>query len=97
MSDSFQVGDCDHGPLTFTVQSSNGGDSKYNVFLTFYSSVILDASPPTCNIPWNGTYLVPTEPWKPDQDLLPSCFTEDSREGYHMTYYWFHIFDWTFH
>ncbi|XP_077996210.1 uncharacterized protein LOC144449539 isoform X2 [Glandiceps talaboti] len=81
-SDPIRVGQCDSGPLTYT-----------NVNLIFYSSVIEDASPPTCQIAWNGTYLTPTKPGS-YQSLLPGCFVEDSREGYHMTYYWFHILDW---
>ncbi|XP_076472001.1 uncharacterized protein LOC143301527 [Babylonia areolata] len=93
---SIRVGRCDHGPLVFTVQQgSSDGVSKMNVFLTFHSSVIEDASPPTCNIPWNGTYLNPTEK-KMDRSPLPSCFTGDSREGYHMTYYWFRLLEWEF-
>ncbi|KAL3866870.1 hypothetical protein ACJMK2_044123 [Sinanodonta woodiana] len=40
MSDSFQVGDCDHGPLTFTVQSSNGGDSKYFHMFLYWEVLI---------------------------------------------------------
>ena len=63
--------------------------------MTFHSSVIEDASPPTCSIPWNGTYLNPTAD-KMDRSPLPSCFTMDSREGYHMTYYWFSLLEWQF-
>lgn len=71
------------------------------ISLTFHSSVIEDAGPPTCDISWNGTYLVPKKPTnestgRPDADLLPSCFIMDSREGYHMTYYWFHLLEWQF-
>ena len=66
-----------------------------NVNLTFYSSVIEDASPPTCQITWSGAYLVPKKPGNV-QSLLPGCFTMDSREGYHMTSYWFYLLDWYF-
>jgi len=69
------------------------------VSLIFHSSVVEDADPPGCDISWNGTYLVPTHPddsWNPNTDLLPGCATGDSREGYHMTYYWFHLLDWQF-
>ncbi|KAK7098505.1 hypothetical protein V1264_002781 [Littorina saxatilis] len=91
-----QVGSCDHGPLDFSVQQgSDDGYSKMHVFLTFHSSVIEDASPPTCNIPWNGTYINPTEN-NMDSSPLPSCATADSREGYHMTYYWFRLLEWQF-
>jgi len=64
------------------------------VYLTFHSSVIEDASPPTCNIAWNGTYLVPTKLTNQLPSLLPGCMTMDSREGYHMTSYWFYLIDW---
>ncbi|KAK7474104.1 hypothetical protein BaRGS_00034633 [Batillaria attramentaria] len=63
------------------------------VDLTFHSSVIEDASPPTCNIPWNGTYLSPTRT-DPRESPLPGCWTAESREGYHMTYYWFRFLEW---
>ena len=64
------------------------------MYLTFHSSVIEDASPPTCNIAWNGTYLVPTKLTNQLPSLLPGCMTMDSREGYHMTSYWFYLIDW---
>ncbi|KAJ8304670.1 hypothetical protein KUTeg_018253 [Tegillarca granosa] len=82
-----------------TSKSTKDAELKTQVYaavdLVFHSSVIEDASPPTCHIPWNGTYLVPS-PKNMDMSLLPGCFTGDSREGYHMTYYWFYILDWTF-
>ncbi|KAJ8304673.1 hypothetical protein KUTeg_018256 [Tegillarca granosa] len=82
-----------------TSKSTKDAKLKTQVYaavdLVFHSSVIEDASPPTCHIPWNGTYLVPS-PKNMDMSLLPGCFTGDSREGYHMTYYWFYILDWTF-
>ena len=66
--------------------------------LTFHSSVIEDASPPTCSITWPGKYLVPPVEEMGKLNLLPSllpgCFTMDSREGYHMTSYWFYLLDW---
>lgn len=90
-SENIMVGNCDNGPLVYTANSAS------SIFLTFYSSVVLDASPPTCTINWNGSYLLPTQP--PGQSttlesLLPGCFIADSREGYHMTNYWFYILDW---
>ena len=47
-----------------------------------------DASPPTCNIYTNGSFILPP-PQQPSQSAsqyevmppLPSCFTADSREG----------------
>lgn len=47
---SFQVGACDYGPLTFSVGVDRFGKPAINVI--FYSSVIMDASPPSCSIPF---------------------------------------------
>ncbi|XP_064604006.1 uncharacterized protein LOC135469314 isoform X2 [Liolophura sinensis] len=89
-----QIGDCDHGPMTFTVSKTFGQTSDlYHVEVTFYSYVLQGASPPTCQIGWNGTYLLPTSD-DPDHTLLPGCFLSESREGYHMTYFWFYILQW---
>ena len=65
------------------------------ISLTFYSSVIEDASPPACKILWDYKYREP-KTVNPKESLLPGCSLGDSREGYHMTYYmyWFHILDW---
>ncbi|KAJ8304677.1 hypothetical protein KUTeg_018260 [Tegillarca granosa] len=68
---------------------------ELSVDLVFHSSTIEDASPPTCSIPWNGSYLVPS-PKKMDISLLPGCSVSDSREGHSLTYYWFYILEWTF-
>ena len=98
-SENIQVGDCDHGPLVYHVNEN--GDTQSSIFLTFYSSVIEDASPPTCTIDWKYQFRVPTHYLglvtnvDADESLLPGCATADSREGYHMTYYWFYIFDWS--
>ena len=59
----------------------------------FYSHVIVDASHPECRILWDYKYREPTT-YGAKESLLPGCFVMDSREGYHMTYYWFHILDW---
>ena len=98
-SQIIQVGDCDHGPLTYSVNEN--GDTQSSIFLTFYSSVIEDASPPTCTIQWNYKFKVPMNfigivdtYVEASENLLPACGTADSREGYHMTYYWFYIYDW---
>lgn len=63
------------------------------VDVTFDSHVIEDASHPSCRIQWDYIYLEPTT-YSAKGSLLPGCFVMDSREGYHMTYYWFHILDW---
>lgn len=63
--------------------------------VVFYSSVISDASHPECQIPWHFGYQNPTAD-NSGQCPLPGCFVADSREGYHMTNYWFHVIDWAF-
>ena len=63
--------------------------------VVFYSSVINDASHPECQIPWHFGYQNPTAD-NSGQCPLPGCFVADSREGYHMTNYWFHVIDWAF-
>ncbi|XP_019615454.1 PREDICTED: uncharacterized protein LOC109463181 isoform X1 [Branchiostoma belcheri] len=97
-SEKIMVGSCDHGPLVYTVSNAVGSareSAKMFVDLTFYSSVIEDAEPPTCHIPWNGTYVSP-RPGKDarDDSPLPGCVTSDSREGWYLTYYWFYLLDW---
>merc|ERR1719277_21603 len=58
------VGDCDHGAFEFLATPGNDdGVSKTSVVVTFHSSVINDASPPSCAIAWNGTYLAPLPDW----------------------------------
>lgn len=64
-----------------------------SVNVTFFSSDVIDAEPPSCQIPFNGTFLLPS-PDGYDDELLPNCFVQDSREGDHLTYFWFKIFDW---
>ena len=83
-SENIQVGNYDNGPLIYSV------------------NVIEDASPPMCTIQWDYQYKVPTHYIgiantyiEADESLLPVCATADSREGYHMTYYWFSLFDWS--
>ncbi|XP_078599266.1 uncharacterized protein LOC144874681 [Branchiostoma floridae x Branchiostoma japonicum] len=97
-SEKIMVGSCDQGPLVYTVTNAvgtTGKAGKMSVDLTFYSSVIEDASPPTCHIPWDGSYVSPRPNTDPrDDSPLPGCFTMESREGYHMTYYWFYLLDW---
>ncbi|KAK6192176.1 hypothetical protein SNE40_003693 [Patella caerulea] len=93
-SDSIAVGSCDNGPFRFKIKKGDDS-SKYKIDVIFFSSVIEDASSPTCSIMWNGTYLTPTTDNGPPS-LLPGCYTMDSREGYHMTYYWFYLLKWQF-
>lgn len=80
------VGQCDNGPIVW-----NTTENKDEIVVTFYSSVIVDASPPSCLIK-NFMYGNPVA--TSSQPLLPSCFDIDSREGYHMTYYWFTAITW---
>ena len=62
----------------------------------------MDASHPTCDIHFNSTlsgsgiYIPPKSSLMDSKGLyspLPFCFTADSREGYHMTYYWFYLLE----
>jgi secretion-regulating guanine nucleotide exchange factor len=66
-----------------------------SLYLVFHSHVIADASPPTCTIKWEYSYLVPSSA-NYRSSLLPGCATSDSREGFHLTYYWFYIMDWSY-
>ncbi len=68
------------------------GNGKSSVTVTFFS--VIGASPPSCKIEWNYSYREPKTS-DPAESLLPGCFVSDSVEGYHVTYYWFHILDWT--
>lgn len=109
------VGECDHGPLTYTFSKQlegmlYGGLSRIQVLfficsgveehtyieVTFYSSVIEDASHPSCRILWDYKYTQPVMSSSCKPTFLPGCFNAESREGYHMTYYWFNILDWQF-
>ncbi|XP_066267528.1 uncharacterized protein [Branchiostoma lanceolatum] len=93
-TETIRVGSCDHGPLVYTVVPGQA-PNEMSVNLTFYSSVIEDAEPPTCQIPWNGTYVSPHPDTDPLHDSpLPGCFTTDSREGWYLTAYWFYLLDW---
>ncbi|XP_046547082.1 uncharacterized protein LOC124257133 [Haliotis rubra] len=92
------VDGCDSGPLTFVIRNNSSPYyypctcSSMVVDVTFYSADV-HAMPPTCSICWNGTYLTPHTMWA-NESLLPGCETSDSVEGYHTTYYWFHILSW---
>lgn len=73
-----------------------GVEEHTYVEVTFFSSVIEDASHPSCRILWDYKYTEPVlSSCKPT--FLPGCFNAESREGYHITYYWFNILDWQFH
>ncbi|KAK7474103.1 hypothetical protein BaRGS_00034632 [Batillaria attramentaria] len=96
LSQPVHVGPCDHGPLIFNVtQGGQGSFSQMQVAVTFFSTVIEDAEPPSCQIPWNGSYLNPTTDTANDSPL-PACWVQDSREGWHLTYYWIRLLDWEF-
>ena len=86
-TNTIQIGECDHGPMTYQVDKSG------MISLTFYSSVIEDASSPSCDIAWNYSYVTPKHPGLKESPL-PGCWTAESREGFHMTYYWFYVLDW---
>ncbi|OWF47529.1 uncharacterized protein LOC110454260 [Mizuhopecten yessoensis] len=90
-----EVGTCDYGAITVRMVKAGNGRDAMSLDVMFESHVIVDASHPECHFNWNGSYLVPTAE-NPKKSLLPGCFVMDSREGYHMTYYWFHLLDWHF-
>ncbi|XP_011436380.3 uncharacterized protein [Magallana gigas] len=74
-----KVGGCDKGPFIYNVIPPTDGKSKVSVNVTFFSSDVIDAEPPSCQIPFNGTFLLPS-PDGYDDELLPNCFVQDSRE-----------------
>lgn len=93
-----QVGECDQGAVEWTNSTDPYGNPVLTV--TFHSSVVEDASPPSCDIPWTkgGSLVMPSDPFENDGNgalpsPLPGCFTMDSREGFHMTSYWFYALD----
>ncbi|XP_033749410.1 uncharacterized protein LOC117334081 [Pecten maximus] len=90
-----EVGTCDYGAITVSMMKAGNGRDAMTLDVMFESHVIVDAAHPECRFNWNGSYLVPTAE-NPKKSLLPGCFVMDSREGYHMTYYWFHLLDWNF-
>ncbi|XP_060066495.1 uncharacterized protein LOC132546795 [Ylistrum balloti] len=92
---NIEVGTCDYGAITVSMVKAGNGRDAMSLDIMFESHVIVDASHPECRFNWNGSYLVPTAE-NPKKSLLPGCFVMDSREGYHMTYYWFHLLDWNF-
>ena len=87
-----QVGTCDQGPLIWNA-------TDRGLLVQFMSSNIMDASPPACYIPYiNATerlgYILPAH--LGDAPQLMTCSVADSREGYHMTFYWFSVLSWVF-
>lgn len=80
-------------PARMPLINFTGVEEHTYIDVTFYSSVIEDASHPSCRILWDYKYAEPVMSMcKPA--FLPGCFNAESREGYHMTYYWFNILDW---
>jgi len=102
-NETIRVGNCDSGPISYTLkQNKNPGIwqhfSRNTIQLTFHSNAVLDASPPTCQLHFNETYIAPKPSMLDKNGIyspLPSCYTEDSREGYHLTYYWFYLLELT--
>jgi len=74
-------GGCDAGDFTWWVQGQN--NTSFQIHTEFRSSVIEDASPPTCD------YTIDVSAPLPQENSV--CETWDSREGYHMTGYVFNI------
>lgn len=87
-NETVKVGQCDAGPITWD-NAADGG-----VQVTFYSSVIEDAPPPTCTIAGPLNYSNPASTLPGSSPILPHCFIMDSREGYHMTGFWFTALTW---
>ena len=81
--------------FNYSIIIDENGKTHTDVDLVFHSHDIEDASPPTCKIQWDYSYKVPSEK-NFQSSLLPGCYTSDSREGFHMTYYWFYIIDWMY-
>lgn len=104
---NIHVGNCDYGPLSFLLLKNTPPPSGpaikdyyvYTLHLQFGSHAVLDASHPTCDLNFNGTYVAPNDSIMDSKKMvyspLPSCFTMDSREGENMTYFWFHLLEWT--
>ena len=81
---------------TLTWLFCSGSEEHTYIDIIFYSSVIEDASHPSCRILWDYKYTepAPLSNYNCKPSLLPGCFNAESREGYHMTYYWFNVLDW---
>ncbi|XP_062578546.1 MAM and LDL-receptor class A domain-containing protein 1-like [Saccostrea cucullata] len=75
-----KVESCDKGKMIYQIIPATDGKSKVSINVTFFSSDVLDAEPPMCQIPFNGTFLLPG-PDGYDDELMPNCFVQDSREG----------------
>lgn len=82
---SVPIKNCDEGRFVYAY------DDNFNhpvLKPTFYSSVIVDASPPTCVIACKPVDNQPM-PYRCSQ-----CSVMDSREGYHLTTYTFDVVGW---
>ncbi|XP_046369160.2 uncharacterized protein LOC124143998 [Haliotis rufescens] len=90
-SKAVSVGSCDVMSLLFSIKGFKGQIKQVNV--TFYSTVIADAEPLPCLIPWNGTYPVP-KTTDPRKSPLPGCFIMNWWSKGHISHYWFHILSW---
>lgn len=77
------------------ITADMNGNSQSYVDLIFHSHDIEDAAPPMCKISWDYSYRVTSES-NFQSSLLPGCYIADSREGFHMTYYWFYVLDWVY-
>nr|XP_022333232.1 uncharacterized protein LOC111130448 [Crassostrea virginica] len=66
-----KVGGCDKGPVIYDIIPATDGKSKVSVNVTFFSSDVIDAEPPRCQVPFNGTFLLPS-PEGYDDELLPN-------------------------
>lgn len=86
------VGGCDSGPLIFNTTDAGDG-----LLVTYASSLLYDASPPQCTIPFDkdtGTLAFGLPTVFGESPSLPVCSCMDSREGYHLTQFTFAALAW---
>ena len=99
-ADKYVLGNCDNGSLVYSMKTGDDGNSI--IVPTFYSTYMPQATPPSCNIEWNYTYLLPAKVLGrqssvvANESLLPGCVVTDSWDNVHTTVYWFHILKWEF-
>ena len=85
------VGACDGGPIVFN-------NTKAGLLVTFGSSILMDAEPPSCVIAWSNrteqSLAIGLPPKFGDSPTFPYCTIMDSREGYHLTQFTFAAIGW---
>lgn len=90
---SIVLGNCDKGPLVFSIRS----DEKGHTFAVpvFHSTSLEPVYPPTCTIDWNYSYRLPTQNVA-EESLLPGCSTSSTGgpAGIQTVSYLFYVLDW---